>query len=81
LRRERPNVGEPRRLLIDGLQWYIELGRRPHPDAPRAASAVMDELSRVMPQVSDADRATLTDSYAQLQKQIASPAQSPGSNR
>jgi tetratricopeptide (TPR) repeat protein len=81
LRRERPNAGEPRRLLIDGLQWYIDLGRRPNPGAPRAASAVMDELSRVMPEVSDADRATLTESYAQLQKQIASPPQSSGSNR
>lgn len=72
LRRERPNGDEPQRLLSDAVRSYIELGRRERAGAPREAREVLDTLSRVMPELSEADRASFTEPYEQLQKQVDS---------
>ena len=55
LRRERPSGDESRRLLSDAVRSCIEFGRRKRAGAPREARAVLDSLSRVMPELSEAD--------------------------
>jgi hypothetical protein len=72
LRRERPTGDEPRRLLSDAVRSYIEFGRRAGAGAPREARAVLDSLSRLMPELSEADRASFTEPYDQLQQQVGS---------
>jgi hypothetical protein len=40
--------------------------------APREARAVLDSLSRLMPELSETDRASFTEPFDQLQKQVGS---------
>lgn len=73
LRRERPNDDEPRRVLSDALGSYVAFGLREQAGAQREAPAVLETLSQVMPDLSEADRASFTESYGRLQKQAGAP--------
>ncbi len=68
LRRERPTLDEPRRLLTDAVRSYIEFGGRGSATDPREAHAVLEGLSDIMPQLTDGDRQAFTESYNRLQR-------------
>jgi hypothetical protein len=78
LRRERQDEGEARALLSDAVGYYVDLGRK----AIRSGSAaeardVLDNLSRLVPNLTEPDRASLAARLRDLQEEFSRRATKP----
>jgi hypothetical protein len=69
-RRDRPNTEQPRRLLFDAVQSYVDYGRRPRPADSQEGRAVVEGLSQIMSLLTDRDRQAFIEPFNQLQKQV-----------
>ena len=71
LRRERQNVDDARGLLSDAVGYYSNLGRRAVASgSPAAARDVLENLSRLMPELTERDRASFAAAYQDLQREL-----------
>ena len=78
-RRDRQNDDTARRLLYDGVTFYVDLGRRAlesvgtaelPSDVTAEVKDVLDNLSRLTPELTERDRAGATRPVQDLQKQF-----------
>ena len=58
-----------RRVLSDALRYYVALGQKALASStPMTAKHVLDNLTSLMPQLTDADRLTVAQAFADLQR-------------
>jgi tetratricopeptide (TPR) repeat protein len=78
LRRERPNAAEGQRLLSDAIRSYVEYGRKATASgSSREGREVLDNLSRLLPELTERDRASFAASYQQLGEQLGHGTDNP----
>ena len=62
-----------RRLLIDSVDWYVGLANRSlAAGSHRNALTIMDNLSRLLPELDERDRRLILKQHPQLQERLAS---------
>ena len=78
LRRERQDEGEVRVLLSDAVGYYVDLGRKAiRSGSPAEARDVLDNLSRLLPNLTEPDRASLAARHRDLQEEFSRRATKP----
>jgi tetratricopeptide (TPR) repeat protein len=78
LRRERPSEGEAGALLSGAVRFYVDLGRKAIASGSATqARDVLDNLSRLMPGLTEPDRTSVAATYRDLQEEFSRRATKP----
>lgn len=78
LSRSRDDAARARAVLSDSVRFYTALGRSAAAAGKReVARSVLDNLSRLMPELTDADRRIVDASYQSLQHELGGAAARP----
>jgi conflict system STAND superfamily ATPase len=78
LSRERQNAGAARGLLSDAVRNYVDLGRKAIASgSPAEARDVLDNLSRLMPNLTERDRTSFAARYRDFQNEFSGRTTNP----